>query len=74
MSKPYFISNDPSDVDAIRAYIKDFLLQHTDPDAWATQQMFDKLRKPIMGMDDAGYDELAWDNDVWVPKGTKYIP
>lgn len=74
MSKPYFITNDPQDVERVRAYIKDYVFKHTDPCGWATEQMFRKLRNPDPGLDSAGFDELAWDNDVWVPTGTKYIP
>ena len=74
MSKPYFITNDPADVDRVRAYIKDYVLKHTDPCAWATQQMFNKLKNPNPGIDSDSYDTVAWDNDEWVPKGTAIKP
>ena len=63
-----------SDMKKIADAVEDYMLQATDPCAWATQQMFDKLKNPNPGIDEAGYDTVAWDNDVWVPKGTKYIP
>ena len=51
------------------------MLQQTDPCAWATEQMFRKLKNPNPGFDSDSYDVEAWDTeDRWIPKGTKYIP
>ena len=62
------------DIENIKAAIDEQLEEALDPDAYATRKMFDKIKNPDPGFDSAGFDELAWDNDIWVPNGTKYIP
>ena len=68
MKMKQFISNDIEDYKAVERAIKDYMLKATDPDAWHTEKMFEKLKqKP-----DLGFDTEAWDTrSEWIPRGTK---
>ena len=70
--KPYVLSNDDADYEAIKRAIDEMLEEALDPDAWATRKMFEKI-KGNNTFDDDAYDIEAWEKrDTWIPKGTKY--
>ena len=70
--KPYVLSNDDADYEAIKRAIDETLEEALDPDAWATRKMFEKIKGNNTFDKDAGFDVEAWDkHDVWIPTGTK---
>ena len=70
MKKPYLLSNDDADFEAIKKYIDEQLEEALDPEASAVRKMFNKIRsKPEP-------TNLYWDADheCWLPKGTAIKP
>lgn len=74
IKKTIYSTEVEADMQKITQHIADYMWKKTDPCGWATEQMFKKLKQPTPLYDDEPYDVEAWDQDVWVPKGTRYIP
>lgn len=71
--KPYFISNDEADYEALKNAIDEILEEALDPEAYAVRQMFNKIKEPEPKFDDDAYDVEAWEKrDTWIPRGTKF--